>query len=248
MEVQPAPKRHASAAGFPARLRAFLRSVLSLRRIVLAIMVLVAIPALLTIAYLPHQVRPVSTLMLARWVTGAEVDRRWVPIEEVAPVLLHSVIMSEDGQFCSHPGVDWRELSGVIDDALDGESPRGASTLTMQTVKNLYLWGGRSYVRKALEIPLALYFDLLVPKKRILEIYVNIAEWGDGIFGIEAAAQRHFGRSAAKLTRQQAALLTVSLPNPLARNPAKPGRTLQRLAGVIEGRARQAGGYVECVR
>jgi len=104
-----------------------------------------------------------------------------------------------------------------------------------------------TYVRKALELPLAVYFDLIMPKRRIMEIYLNIAEWGPGIYGVEAAAQHHFGISASKLSRRQAALLAVTLPNPAARNPGKPGRGLRQLASIIERRAARAGGYVGCL-
>jgi monofunctional biosynthetic peptidoglycan transglycosylase len=208
---------------------------------------LAAVPAVLTILYLPSFVHPVSTLMLADLVTLRGYDRRWVAIDDVAPVLSHSVIMSEDGQFCAHNGIDWAELNLVIDDAMAGESTRGASTIPMQTVKNLYLWHGRSFVRKVLEAPLALYFDAIMPKKRIMEIYLNIAEWGPGIYGVEAASQHHFGRSAKELSRRQAALLAVTLPNPGERNPAKPGAGLRRLASVIERRAQRSGDYVRCV-
>src|SRR5262245_36912778 len=155
--------------------------------------------------------------------------------------------MSEDGQLCGHNVIDWVQMNSVIDDAMAGEPTRGASTIPMQTVKNLYLWHGRSFVRKALEAPLALYFDGIMPKKRIMEIYLNIAEWGPGIYGVEAAAQHHFGRSAKQLSRRQAALLAVTLPNPGERNPAKPGPGMRRLASVIERRAAQSGDYVQCV-
>ena len=126
-----------------------------------------------------------------------------VPLSEISPNLVQAVIASEDQRYCLHNGVDWGALRDVVDDE-DGPS-RGASTLPMQTVKNLFLWHGRSYLRKALEVPLALYFDAVVPKKRILEIYLNIAEWGPGIYGAEAAAQYHFGVPAAKLSRRRRA-------------------------------------------
>lgn len=219
-----------------------------LRRGIVALMALALVPALLTFVYWLPFVHPVSTLMLQDLVTGRGYDRRWVPIEEVAPELLHSIIMSEDGQFCSHKGIDFAELNQVIDEALAGEGTRGASTIPMQTVKNLFLWGGRSIIRKILEAPLALYFDVVLPKKRIMEIYVNIVEWGPGIYGAEAAAQYHFGRSAKSLTPRQAALLAVSLPNPILRDPAKPSAGLRRLATLIERRARKSGFYVGCVK
>ena len=229
-----------------------LRQRLTLRNIVVALVIagFVAgiVPATLGLLYRADFMHPVSTPMLARWITGREVDRRWVGMDDIAPVLVHSVIMSEDGQFCGHRGVDWVELNAVISDALEGEKARGASTITMQTAKNLFLWNGRSYVRKVIEIPLAIYLDVVLSKKRIMEIYLNVAEWDVGVFGIEAASQHYFGRPASKLSRRQAALLTVTLPNPAARNPARPSGGLNRLAGRIERRAAKAGGYVGCVK
>lgn len=118
----------------------------------------------------------------------------------------------------------------------------------MQMVKNLFLWNGRSYLRKGLEFPLALIADAVLSKKRIMEIYLNIAEWGPGIYGIEAAARHYFKRSAAKLTARQAALLAVTLPNPALRNPAKPTRNMQRIARIVAGRAMRSGPYVTCVK
>jgi monofunctional biosynthetic peptidoglycan transglycosylase len=218
------------------------------RRGIVGAIVLTLIPVVLTVLYIPPFVHPVSTLMLRDLATLSGYDRRWVPIDEVAPVLAYSVIMSEDGQFCSHYGVDIAELKGVVDDALQGEATRGASTITMQTVKNLFLWSRPlAGLRKVIELPLAVYFDAMLSKRRIMEIYLNVAEWGTGIYGIEAAAQHHFGISASKLTQRQAALLTVALPNPIARNPAKPGKGLRRLANVIERRATRSGAYVDCL-
>ncbi|TIW07062.1 MAG: monofunctional biosynthetic peptidoglycan transglycosylase, partial [Mesorhizobium sp.] len=181
------------------------------RRCLVVALVLAAIPVVLTFLYLPSFVHPVSTLMLKDLATFSGYDRRWVSIDDVAPVLAHSVIMSEDGQFCFHRGVDLGELRGVVDDALAGEATRGASTITMQTVKNLFLWSRPlGSVRKVVELPLAVYFDAVMSKRRIMEIYLNIAEWGPGIYGIEAAARHHFGVSAKQLSRRQAALLAVS--------------------------------------
>lgn len=220
----------------------------SLRNLAIIVIVAGLVPALLGLLYKAAFVHPVSTPMLARWLTLQGVDRRWTAIEDISPVLVHSVIMSEDGQFCRHRGVDWAELNAVISDALEGEKARGASTIPMQTAKNLFLWNGRSYFRKVLEIPLAIYLDGVMSKKRIMEIYLNIAEWDEGVFGVEAAAQRYFGRSADQLSARQAALLTVTLPNPALRNPARPSAGLNRLASLIERRAAKAGGYVGCVK
>ncbi|PTM96346.1 monofunctional biosynthetic peptidoglycan transglycosylase [Mycoplana dimorpha] len=217
------------------------------RKTALVLVSLLALPYLLIPVYALGFVRPVSTLMLADLATLRGYDRQWVNFEDIAPVLVQSVMMSEDGQFCRHGGVDWAEMRGVVNDALDGEPTRGASTIPMQTVKNLYLWNGRSFVRKALELPLAVAADLVWSKRRTMEIYLNIAEWGPGIYGIEAAARHHFDVPASKLSRRQAALLAVSLPNPIDRNAGKPGRGLKRLATVIERRASRSGEYIRCL-
>ncbi|WP_433962854.1 biosynthetic peptidoglycan transglycosylase [Roseitalea porphyridii] len=214
----------------------------------LTLVIVCALPFVLTLIYRIEAVRPVSTLMIARAVTGNPVDRRWVEIDDVAPRLYQSVLMSEDGQFCSHHGIDLRELRAVIDDALEGERPRGASTITMQTAKNLFLWSGRSFVRKGLEMPLAVWIDLVLPKQRIMEIYLNIAEWGpSGQFGIAAGADHHFGRQPDGISARQSALLAVTLPNPHVRDPASPTADLNRVADVIQGRAAQSGGYDWCL-
>ncbi len=210
---------------------------------IVIVVVLIAIPVVLTPVY--RLVPPVSTLMLTHWLTGQPVDRRWVPLEAIAPVLVDSVLMSEDGQFCSHRGVDWGALREVIN---AGEPSRGASTIAMQTARNLFLWQSRNYIRKGLELPIAFYADLVLGKRRLMEIYLNIAEWGPGIFGVEAAAQYHFGVAAAKLTARQAALLAVTLPNPFVRDPAHPSRRLSGLARRIEARARTAGDYAACLK
>ncbi|MGG7518286.1 monofunctional biosynthetic peptidoglycan transglycosylase [Allorhizobium undicola] len=208
---------------------------------------LALLPLVLMILYRPSFVHPVSTLMLADLALLQGYDRQWVPLDNISPNLIRSVLMSEDGQFCSHNGVDWVQMRSVIDDALDGEPTRGASTITMQTVKNLFLWNSRSFVRKGLEVPMALAADLVWPKRRILEIYLNVAEWGPGIYGIEAAAQHYFKVPAARLTSRQASLLAVVLPNPITRNAARPGTGLRRLAGTVQGRARNAAPYVACI-
>jgi len=220
-----------------------------LRRAFYAAIILGAIPALLTILYSPSSVHPISTLMIKDLVTFNGYDRRWVPLGDIAPILVNSVVMSEDGQFCAHRGIDWAELNGVIDDALAGEPTRGASTITMQTVKNLYLWHRPlGTLRKLVELPLAFYFDAVLSKKRIIEIYLNIAEWAPNVYGIEAAAQHHFGKPAKSLTARQAALLAVTLPNPIDRNPAKPSAGVRRLASIIQKRAANAANHVRCLR
>ncbi|QFR33129.1 biosynthetic peptidoglycan transglycosylase [Ancylobacter sp. TS-1] len=205
-----------------------------------AALVLVLAPLVLTLLYIV--VPAPSTLMLARWATGQTVERDFVPLDAIAPALVRSVLASEDARFCQHIGVDLVELQNVMDSAEDGEPARGASTITMQLAKNLFLWNGRSYIRKGLEMPLALYINLVMSKSRQLELYLNIAEWGpDGEFGAEAGARRAFGVGAGALSPRQAALLAVTLPNPYRRNPAKPGRGLNRLASNLQARLPREG-------
>lgn len=192
-------------------------------------------------------VRPESTLMMGRLLTGQSVDRRWVPLSLISPDLVSAVILSEDGQFCRHHGVDWGSLREVLKHG-HGSPSRGASTITMQVAKNLFLWPGRSYVRKGIEIPLALILDAVWSKKRILEYYLNIAEWGDGVFGAEAAAQRYFRVGAHALTLRQAALLATALPNPILRNPVHPSRGHRALANRITAlMGETAGSHSACV-
>jgi monofunctional biosynthetic peptidoglycan transglycosylase len=207
-----------------------------LRIVVLVVVIFVLLPYLLTPLYLV--VRPVSTPMLWRYVTFQPVTRLWRPLEDIAPVLPRTVIASEDGQFCNHRGIDWRGLRDIIQEAEDLEDLRGGSTITQQTAKNLFLWQGRSYVRKALEMPLAVWMDLILGKRRIMEIYLNVAEWGpNGQFGAEAGARRAFKKSAADLTAGEAALMAAMLPNPRRRDAQKPGPTVRRLGGIYQRRA-----------
>ncbi len=218
-----------------------------LKRIVLAVLAVLLLPYVLIFIYLLPFIHPVSTLMLRDLVLLRGYDRQWVSIDDVAPVLVQSVMMSEDGQYCFHGGVDWDEMRMLVEDALKGQETRGGSTIPMQTAKNLFLWNSRSFIRKGLELPLAVGSDFVWSKRRLMEIYLNIAEWGPGIYGIEAAAQYHFKVPASKLTRRQASLLAVSLPNPIDRNAGKPGRGLRRLAAIIERRAQGSGDYIKCI-
>ena len=231
-------------SGKPRR-KSLLRRVLSwgLATIILVLL----LPYLLIPLYALPQVHPISTLMLGETLTGRAYERQWADFDAIAPVVVQSVMMSEDGQYCAHDGIDWEALNLVIDDALDGEATRGASTIPMQTAKNLFLPPTRSVLRKALEIPLAMWMDVVWSKKRLMEIYLNVAEWAPGVYGVEAASQAYFGTSAAKLSARQAALLAVTLPNPIKRNAANPSSGMKRLAGIIEERASQSGAYIKCL-
>lgn len=210
-----------------------------------ALALLVA-PFVLTLVY--AVVPPVSTLMLARWLTLQPVTRDWVAFDAIAPVLVRSVVASEDARFCLHNGIDTIEFGKVVDAYMDGEETRGASTIPMQVAKNLFLWPGRDVVRKVLEAPLALWIDFVLSKRRIMEIYLNIAEWGpDGTFGIAAGAQRAFGTDPAKLSRRQAALMAAVLPNPVKRNPARPSGAVSARAARVAAEASPAKTPFDCL-
>jgi monofunctional glycosyltransferase len=192
-------------------------------------------------------VPPVSTLMVARWVEGETVDRHYVPLDRISTSLRVAVIVSEDARFCQNIGVDWGALREVLEQEGEDGPARGASTIAMQTAKNLFLWPSRSYIRKAIEIPLALLIGLEWPKRRILEVYLNVAEWGEGLFGVEAAARHYFGKSALNLDARESALLATALPNPRHRNAARPSRLHLFLAERLMARVRTDRPFAECV-
>jgi monofunctional biosynthetic peptidoglycan transglycosylase len=189
---------------------------------------------------------PGSMLMLTQLLTGTSIDRTWASFENISPALVRAVIVSEDGRFCEHSGIDTQAMKEAIDRA-SGGAPRGASTISMQVIKNLFLWNAKSYVRKVIEIPLTLIMELLWPKKRVLEVYLNIAEWGPGVFGAEAAARHHFNKSAARLDEREAALLAAVLPNPIARDAGAPNSQTSRKARVIQSRVKAYGAVASCL-
>jgi monofunctional biosynthetic peptidoglycan transglycosylase len=218
-----------------------------IRVVIVAMAAFLLLPYLLVPLY--RVIEPVSTLMVARWASGKRVERTVVPLSQIAPALPRTVIASEDGRFCRHRGIDWGELRAAIEEADDLSEARGGSTITQQTVKNLFLWPGRSYVRKALEFPLAAWTELVLPKRRIMEIYLNIAEWGPtGEFGVEAGARRAFNKSARQLSPGEAALLAAVLPNPKRRSARQPGPSVRRIAGIVQGRAARVRSLDDCLR
>lgn len=187
---------------------------------------------------------PLSALMLGQKLGGQTIDQRWVTLDRVSPHLVRAIILSEDSQFCSHRGIDITEMRALVLKAEmtgDEQALRGGSTISMQVVKNLYLWPGKNLVRKGLEVAITLPMEVLWSKRRIMEIYLNIAEWGPGIFGAEAASQFHFSKPASRLTPREAALLAVALPNPFDRVAGNPGVGTKRLAERIESRMKAAG-------
>jgi monofunctional biosynthetic peptidoglycan transglycosylase len=214
---------------------------------VICVLAVLLLPYLLAPLY--RVINPVSTLMLWRWVTGARVEHTFVPIERMSTVLPITVIASEDGRFCSHHGIDWEEMQARLEQVDDISKARGVSTISQQTVKNLFLWPGRSLVRKGLEFPLALWIDLVLPKRRVLEIYLNIAEWGpNGQFGAEAGSRYAFNKSARSLSAHEAALLAAVLPNPRRRNAKQPGPAVRRLAGIYQVRGAAQAALAGCAK
>ena len=189
---------------------------------------------------------PLTPLMVIRLAEGEGLRKDWVPLEKIAPALPQAVIAAEDNLFCEHRGFDWKALEGELKTYASGERARGASTITMQTAKNLFLWPGRTLARKALEAWLTPQIELLWPKRRILEVYLNIVEFGPGIYGAQAAAQAHFGKPASDLSRREAALLAAVLPNPREWSASRPSEYIDRRARTILTRTEQLGPMLAC--
>ena len=222
-----------------------------MRRLVRNLIILALAVLLIPYAIAPlyRFVDPVSTPMLWRWATGKRVVRIVVPLNRIAPALRLAVIIAEDGSFCRNRGIDLGAIREAMQQSDELGEARGASTITQQTAKNLFLWEGRSFIRKALEFPLALWLNLVLPKRRVLEIYLNIAEWGpNGEFGAEAGARWAFGKSARDLTPPEAAELAAILPNPVRRSARIPSVLVRRLAALYEQRSLQFSGLDACVR
>ncbi|WP_282610384.1 monofunctional biosynthetic peptidoglycan transglycosylase [Pelagibius sp. Alg239-R121] len=186
---------------------------------------------------------PFTPLMLLR---DAPINKRWVPLTEISPALPRAVIAAEDNLFCSHWGFDLKSLQAAAVAFASGEKAGGGSTISMQTAKNLFLWPKRSVVRKLLEAPLTLAIEATWPKTRILEVYLNVAEWAPGVYGAEAAARHHFGKSAKSLTRTEAARLAAVLPSPLKWSAGKPGNYVRRRTETINRRVGQLGPLLDC--
>lgn len=184
---------------------------------------------------------PGTPLMLLRLIEGEGLQRSWVPMDRIAPALPASIVAAEDNLFCRHHGFDIAAMQEQISSAMDGERARGASTISMQLAKNLFLWPDRNVLRKGLEFWLTPYVELILPKRRILELYLNVVEWAPGVYGAEAAAQRQFGVAAAKLSPSQASLLAAVLPNPRRWSASKPTAYIAGRAAVYRRRVTQLG-------
>lgn len=205
-------------------------------------LILVVLPMLLLVAY-KWVNPPLTPLMVQRFFQQVgdkdrkvNFERDYVSIDEVSPNLVTAVISSEDGRFMRHKGFDIPQLKQSYRENKRGRRVRGGSTISMQTAKNAFLPHKRSYLRKALEAGFTIGVEKLWGKERIMEVYLNIIEFGDGIYGCEAASQHYFGHSAATLSKREAALLAVCLPTPLKSNPGRPSRYLSRQASIVQGR------------
>jgi monofunctional glycosyltransferase len=210
------------------------------RTLFLILLVMVLLPYLAAPLY--RAGHPVSTMMAWRWLRGAPMSRHWIDFTAISPYLPRSVMVAEDAHFCKHHGIDLGAVREALQDAQEGERLRGASTITQQVAKNLFLWPIPDLIRKVLEFPLAIWIDFVLPKQRILEIYLNVAELGpSGQFGAEAGSAYAFGHSAASLSPHEAALLAAILPNPRLRSARNPGPGVRRLAAIYMLRAEAAG-------
>ncbi|RAK61739.1 monofunctional biosynthetic peptidoglycan transglycosylase [Phenylobacterium hankyongense] len=192
---------------------------------------------------------PMTFLMVERMFQGRGFDRRWVPLQRISPRLVGAVIAAEDSGFCQHHGFEFAAMQKAMVANERGGKIRGGSTISQQTAKNVFLWPHRDYVRKGLEAWFTVLIEAIWGKPRIMEVYLNSIEWGPGVYGAEAAAQRNFHVSAANLTPAQAARLAAIVPKPLEWKAARPGPYIQRRSGRIVARAgtvrRQ--GLAECV-
>ena len=182
---------------------------------------------------------PGTLIMAARGFAGAEVDKRWAPLEQISPHLVRAVIAAEDTRFCVHGGIDFDAIDKAMEEAERGGRLRGASTVSQQTAKNAFFWNGGGWLRKGGEAWMTLIIETLWPKRRIMEVYLNVAEWGDGLFGAEAAAQKRFGKSARDLSPREAALLAAVLPNPHQWRVDPPGPYVRGRVSTLRARMQQ---------
>jgi monofunctional biosynthetic peptidoglycan transglycosylase len=201
-------------------------------RAALAVMLVIA----LLIALYRFVPVPLTPLMVLRWIEGEGLEKQWVDYDQLSPNLRRAVIAAEDARFCQHYGFDFDAIGDAWDGYEAGGRLRGASTITQQTAKNLVLWPGSDWLRKIVEIYPTVLLELLWPKQRILQTYLNIVEWGHGIYGAEAAARFYFDRSARTLTASEAALMAAVLPNPRRWSPARPTGYIRSRAATILAR------------
>lgn len=179
---------------------------------------------------------PITPLMVERWIAGGGITRRWVPLNAISPNLVRAVIASEDSKFCSHHGFDWGAIDRALTEDAEGDRLRGGSTISQQTAKNLFLTPDRTWTRKGIEAWLTVLIESFWPKRRILEVYLNIVEWGPQRFGAEAAARAEFRKPASALSISEAARLATVLPNPRSYRAGRPGPYVIRQSQVVAAR------------
>jgi monofunctional biosynthetic peptidoglycan transglycosylase len=209
------------------------------RRILLLLVgvtVILPVAAIVLLRFVPP---PITPLMLSTWISDGPITKRWMPLQSISPNLVRAVIASEDGKFCSHYGFDLEAIDKALANNAAGSTMRGASTISQQTAKNLFLSPDRTWMRKGIEAYLTVLIEALWPKRRIMETYLNIAEWGPRRFGAEAAAQANFKKPAAKLSVLEAARLATILPSPRNYRADAPGPYVVRQSAVIAGRIAQ---------
>ncbi len=212
-----------------------MKKVWKLLRVLLLLFFGSSIGAVILFRFVPV---PVTPLMIIRAVNPQGTDtqkererhwqHQWVSYDEISPWMPRAVVASEDGRFYEHHGFDFKEIQNAIDEGKAGKRQRGASTISQQTAKNVFLWPGHSWVRKGLEAYFTVLIELLWSKERIMEVYLNSIEMGAGIYGVEAASQHYFGCTAKELSKPRAALIALCLPSPLKRDPAHPSSYMRR--------------------
>lgn len=186
---------------------------------------------------------PFTELMLKRYfINGSKIEKKWIPINSISNSIQLAVVSSEDQNFIKHHGFDFKQIQKVLEDQQEGGRVRGASTISQQTAKNVFLWDGKNYIRKGLEAYFSCLIEWVWGKKRIMEVYLNVIEFGDGIYGIEAASQHYFGKSASNLTKAESATLAALLPNPRKYGKNINGRYIQKRKIWILKQMRNLGG------
>ena len=192
---------------------------------------------------------PGTLTMLARKMSGDVIVHPWTPLRDISPNLVLAVMAGEDTRFCEHDGFDVGAIEKAMHERRSGRRRRGASTISQQTAKNAFLWNGGGWIRKGVEAWFTFEMETLWSKRRIMEVYLNIAEWGDGDFGAEAAAKAHFGKSAKYLTKDEAALLAAVLPSPNRWRVSPPGPFVAHRAWSLRRRMDelQRDGLAQCV-
>ena len=229
---QPRKRKKARRPPFGGTVGRFLRGL-----VIAAVLIALALPPLWVLAY-RFAPPPITVLMVERSLQGHGIDHRWRPLSRISPEVVNAAVASEDARFCSHNGFDLQAIDKALQhDARHKGRLRGGSTISQQTAKNVFLWPGRSWVRKGIEAWFTVLIEQIWGKRRIMEVYLNTVEMGPGVYGVEAAAERDFHTSAADLTPAEAARLVAVLPDPLKWSAKAPGPYVRRRTARVDARA-----------